>query len=342
MNQNIIDQFNLLINKLNDNLKNIKDKKEINQLTFKIKQFKNVIKVIYDLPFKITKENYEDLINYDGIGKGTITRIEQILNNKKLDELDEKDVKEYSKEIKKNKLIEELSKIIGIGNITAKELIEEHAIKSVEDFIKKVNENKIVINDKIKLGLKYYGKVEDKIPRTEIDLINKFLIKKFNELNKKLSTNYFFEIAGSYRRGKSFSGDIDVLVSKKDKKSENDLLIIVQMLEKPSKKNNNKPFLLDNLTDYGETKYMGFAQYKDNPIRRIDIRFVPIEFFPSALLYFTGSMELNKKMRQIAKKKGLKLNEYGLQDKEGNYLEIKSEKEYFEKLDLEYLEPKYR
>lgn len=341
MNQKIIDQFNLLISKFNNELKNFTDKKEINQLTFKIKQFKNVLKVINDLPFKITKDNYQDLINYDGIGKGTITRIEQILNNKILDELNEKDVKEYSKELKKNKLIQELSNIIGIGSSKAQELIEKYNIKNINDLINQVNNNKIIVNDKIKLGLKYYGKVQDKIPRSEIDLIKKFLTSKFNKFNIKLSTNYFFEIAGSYRRGKFFSGDIDILVSI-NKPINNDLSIIIQMLEKPSKKNNNKPFLLDNLTDYGETKYMGFAQYKDNPIRRIDIRFVPFEHFHSALLYFTGSMELNKKMRQIAKKKGLKLNEYGLQDEEGNYLEIKSEKEYFEKLDLEYLEPKYR
>lgn len=341
MNQKINDQFNLLISKFNNELKNLTDKKEINQLTFKIKQFKNVLKVINDLPFKITKDNYQDLINYDGIGKGTITRIEQILNNKILDELNEKDVKEYSKELKKNKLIQELSNIIGIGSSKAQELIEKYNIKNINDLIIQVNNNKIIVNDKIKLGLKYYGKVQDKIPRSEIDLIKKFLTYKFNKFNIKLSTNYFFEIAGSYRRGKSFSGDIDILVSI-NKPINNDLSIIIQMLEKPSKKNNNKPFLLDNLTDYGETKYMGFAQFKNNPIRRIDIRFVPFQHFHSALLYFTGSMELNKKMRQIAKKKGLKLNEYGLQDEEGNYLEIKSEKEYFEKLDLEYLEPKYR
>ena len=38
------------------------------------------------------------------------------------------------------------------------------------------------------------------------------------------------------------------------------------------------------------------------------------------LYYFTGSGDLNKKMRQIAKKKGLKLSEYGLSDKDGNIL----------------------
>jgi DNA polymerase (family 10) len=36
------------------------------------------------------------------------------------------------------------------------------------------------------------------------------------------------------------------------------------------------------------------------------------ESFPSALLYFTGSAELNKKMRQVAKEMGYKLSEYGL------------------------------
>ena len=39
--------------------------------------------------------------------------------------------------------------------------------------------------------------------------------------------------------------------------------------------NNNKPLLRDDITDKNyETKYMGFLKYKDNPFRRVDIRFV--------------------------------------------------------------------
>jgi DNA polymerase/3'-5' exonuclease PolX len=90
------------------------------------------------------------------------------------------------------------------------------------------------------------------------------------------------------------------------------------------------------------TKYMGFSKYKDNHIRRIDIRFVTNDSFASALLYFTGSGEFNVKMRNIAKEKGYKLSEYGLFDKDDNKVKLKSEKAIFKFLGMDYVEPENR
>ena len=87
---------------------------------------------------------------------------------------------------------------------------------------------------------------------------------------------------------------------------------------------------------------MGFSKYKENPPRRIDIRFVPFESFYSALVYFTGSMELNKQMRVMAKSKKLKLSEYGLFKENGKSLPINSERDIFELLDMEYIVPRLR
>jgi len=87
---------------------------------------------------------------------------------------------------------------------------------------------------------------------------------------------------------------------------------------------------------------MGFYKYKENPIRRIDIRFVPYDSYYSALLYFTGSAELNKQMRHIAKTKKLKLSEYGLFKENGEKIPINNERDIFDKLDMEYLIPRLR
>jgi hypothetical protein len=115
------------------------------------------------------------------------------------------------------------------------------------------------------------------------------------------------------------------------------------ILKEPLKKNDNKPLLIDDLTDKNiETKYMGFSKYLDNPPRRMDIRFIPYESWWSALLYFTGSAELNKKMRQIAKTKNLKLSEYGLFKENGKALKITSERDVFDILEIEYLHPRLR
>ena len=63
------------------------------------------------------------------------------------------------------------------------------------------------------------------------------------------------------------------------------------------------------------------------------------------MLYFTGSGEFNKNMRLFAKKKGYKLNEYGLY-KIGKDKELKmkthTEKDIFTLLGLDYIEPQNR
>jgi DNA polymerase beta len=247
---------------------------------------------------------------------------------------------------KKKESLEDLESVVGIGPAIALELYNK-GIKSVKKLIKMVEDDEIEVNDKILLGLKYYGKFEGNIPRKEITNIYKIFTDVIKKLNKNLDENkkYIFEICGSYRREKPTSGDIDILISKKGKLDDkiNYLEEIINLLKEPLKKNDNKPLLIDALTDKNiHTKYMGFSKYLDNPNRRIDIRFVPFECYFSALAYFTGSADLNKKMRLIAKNKKLKLSEYGLFTKEGEKLPIHSEQDIYDILGIEFIEPKYR
>ena len=247
---------------------------------------------------------------------------------------------------KKKKIIADLESVVGIGHSHALELFNS-GVKSVKDLIKKVNKGDIELNDKIILGLKYYGKFEGNIPRKETNKIYKIFSEIFKKLDKKLDDDekYIFEFCGSYRREKPTSGDIDILISKNGTLDDNINYLekIVALLKKPIKKNNDKPLLIDDMTDKNyQTKYMGFGQYKDNPPRRIDIRFIPIESWYSAIVYFTGSAELNKKMRNIAKSKNLKLSEYGIFKKNGDPLEINSERDVFDLLGMEYLLPRLR
>lgn len=72
---------------------------------------------------------------------------------------------------------------------------------------------------------------------------------------------------------------------------------------------------------------------------RVDIRFVAKNQWGSALLYFTGSKEHNIAMRIVAIKKGWKLSEYGLFDAKGKVIASKEEKDIYEKLGLPYREP---
>lgn len=347
INQNIIDEFTRLIAFIRnetDILQLKKDLTGVKKNQFRLKFLVNSLSILKKISFEITLDNYMELKEFSGIGKGTLDRIVEILKHGKLIELG--DFIDNKKE--KKHVIELLEEVVGIGKANAIELYEK-GITSVDDLKNKVTNGIITVNDKIKLGLKYHGKYYMHIPRSEMDMYDTFfrhLVKKINK-TLKLSENeaYVVDLCGSYRREKLHSNDIDVLFSKKGTNavSMNHLERIVNKLKLPIKRNNMKPLLIDHMTDKKiKTKYMGFSQLEDLPIRRIDIRFIPYDSYYSALLYFTGSGDFNKKMRLIAKEKGYKLSEYGLFDKNHKSFPVTSEHDIFRKLNMKYLPPRQR
>jgi DNA polymerase/3'-5' exonuclease PolX len=350
MNSQIISEFDKLVafyKAESDDFKKAKDIKKVTANSFRIRQLKNVIGILLKLDHKITLKNYQELQEMDGIGAGTIQRIKEILDNGKLAELN--NFKETNSDKEEN--LNELEEIVGVGRVKALEFFNQ-GITSVKMLKQKIKKGEIEVNEKIELGLKYYGKYKTNIPRAEIDKLYKMFSKIINKMNKEAKLDednqYIFEVCGSYRREKPTSGDIDVLVSKmgtseKTKDTFNNLEVFINKLKENIKTNEDKPLLVDDITDKNfETKYMGFCKYKENPVRRIDVRYVTYDSFFSALLYFTGSADLNKKMRNIAKSKELKLSEYGLFKKDGTKLKIKSEEDFFKALDMDFIPPKFR
>jgi len=333
-NQTIIDNFNTLINYIKKINKIELDPEIKKRNTFRLKHLIHSTSVISSLPYQLTLENIKNF-NAPGIGKGTIDRITEILKTKHLKELKELEKISNNKNIK---IIDELNDIINIGDKRAIELIKKFKIKSIKDLQNKVNKGIIDVNDKIRMGLKYYGKYKTNIPRQEINQIYEFL----NETITKYNPDYLFYICGSYRRGNPTSNDIDILLLhpdvlfQKEVSNSNHLFDIVTLLKK-------KKFIIDDLTEAEGTKYMGFCQLPNHDIRRIDIRMIAIESFVPAIVYFTGSYELNRQMRKLAKENGLKLNEYGLYDEKNNKpIILYTEEQLFEELGMDYLDPKDR
>ena len=138
------------------------------------------------------------------------------------------------------------------------------------------------------------------------------------------------DIAGSLRRGKEVSGDIDFLVSAK--KSENII----------------KAFT----TQEGILSILASGNTKASVLLeggiQADLRVVDDSEFASALAYFTGSKEHNIVMRSRAISRGLRLNEYGLFKSNEETrdpklrLKCKTEEDIFSALDLAYVPPELR
>lgn len=337
INKIIVGEFEKLINQIGFDIDHGKDRKERIQNMFRLKQIEKALVKLKEMKDEI--KGIEQLEGISGIGSGIKRRIKEILETGKLAEItyDTKDIdyKEY---------IDNLLEVYGIGEKTAYELVTKNNIHTVDELIKAYEDGKVDLNHNVLMGLKYYKKYEQKIPRKEMIRIDKYLRKMIKEIN----VNMDIIVCGSYRRNRPFSNDIDCMITHKKIVKISDLKNGQKYLLKLVGSLKDDGFIIDSLTgDDVETKYMGFCRLTTKtPIRRIDIRLIPKESYSTALLYFTGSGNFNKDMRQHAKKLGYKLSEYGLYKiiSKGKYkkIDVKSEEDIFDKLNMTYVEPEDR
>jgi DNA polymerase/3'-5' exonuclease PolX len=234
------------------------------------------------------------------------------------------------------KIINSFTDITGIGVKRATEWYGK-GYRSIENIKKDIKLGKIKSTHHIDIGLKYYKDFRLRIPRNEVKQIGDI----FKTILKKIDKNLVCKICGSYRRGLTSSGDIDIIITNPKIKG---LISKERYLSKVVEECIKNKLIIDNLTSLGEKKYMGVCKLnKTSKARRIDIRCVNSYEYYAAIIYFTGSAKFNIYLRNKALKKGYKLNEYNLEkisNKQKIY--IKYEKELFEILDIEYVSPKKR
>ena len=136
------------------------------------------------------------------------------------------------------------------------------------------------------------------------------------------------EIAGSLRRWRETIGDVDLLVSSRSPAAIMEALTRAPMVER--------------VLAHGDTKSSVIV---DRGLQ-IDLRVVPEASWGAALLYFTGSKEHNVRLRGIALRRKLLLNEYGLyrvgEEKTGTPLASRSEEEIYDALGMDWIAPELR
>lgn len=81
--------------------------------------------------------------------------------------------------------------------------------------------------------------------------------------------------------------------------------------------------------------------------RRIDLRCYPLNEWPCALLYFTGSGHFNRSMRLWARKNGYQLSDHYIvkrytEDLLGDPIPVRTEEDVFNILGLDYKRPEER
>lgn len=132
-------------------------------------------------------------------------------------------------------------------------------------------------------------------------------------------------IAGSLRRGRDTIGDIDILVG-----DDSPAAVIDAFVAYPE---------VEDVVMKGPTK--ASVRLKDGV--QVDLRAVGTQSYGAALQYFTGSKEHNVALRRIGVEMGLKLNEYGLFERDsGRMVAGATEEQVYSALSLSYIPPEIR
>jgi DNA polymerase/3'-5' exonuclease PolX len=306
-----------------DALEVMQKKEYAEKAPFKARAYAKVVKQLktYDAPIY----NMEDLEGVSGIGDRIKEKIAEIIETGKLHQ-----VEEYKKDPVRE-LTETLLTIYGIGPAKAKELVEVNKITSIDELKTRQDE---LLNDKQKIGMKYIGEFDIRIPRKEVDRHVTFV----KETVASVDPSYIVEASGSYRRGENTSGDVDFLLTHPDGNvnHEENFTKIIELLQK-------KKYITDILAKGGK-KCLAVGKVKRaRHFRRIDFMMTERHVFPFALLYFTGSGPFNVAMRNAALAKGYSLSEYGLKNIEtGEFVtnvDFNTEEDVFRFLGLKYVAP---
>lgn len=305
-------QLNL---KLIKQLEILKDLNEKLESPYKVKAYSNAIYNMKKLNVPLNISNVIYLKKNKMVGDKIYKKIIEFLQTGKIQEVNDI-LLFYSK-------LSELLKIKGIGMQQAKKFMDMgiDSIESIKKYPQLLNRTQL-------LGIKYYSDFNTKIPYNEVTSLFDML---------KNYTSLKLTIAGSYRRKKDYSSDMDIIVTLED------ILNKYNNIETFKKHMSSDIHYIETLSS-GNKKYSILIKSPiSNLIRQVDFIIVLKKEYYSALLYFTGSKQFNTRIREILKKKGYSLNEYYLlnnKNKQKYYL--KSEKELFDFLKINYITPENR
>jgi DNA polymerase (family 10) len=133
------------------------------------------------------------------------------------------------------------------------------------------------------------------------------------------------DVAGSLRRRKSTIGDIDLLVV-----SNNAEPVMNAFVALPE---------VARVLGHGPTK----SSVELHTGQQVDVRVLPPERYGTLLAYFTGSKEHNVRMRELALRQGLSLNEHGFTPTAGgDEILCAAEEDVYATLGLPWIPPELR
>src|SRR3989449_9210104 len=225
-----------------------------------------------------------------------------------------------------------LLRVPGVGPATARTIYEHLKITTIEELEEAAKDHRLQQLPKIQ------AKTEENILRAIAALKQRTGRSLLHEARAAATTMVDYlraetgvvqlAIAGSLRRYKETIGDVDIVVAGDDAAP-----IFEIFARAPT---------VDRVLARGDTKSPVVA---DRGLQ-IDLRVVPPSSYGAALLYFTGSKEHNVRLRGLALRRKLLLNEYGLyrigEEERGQELAAASEEDVYAALGMDWIPPELR
>lgn len=264
----------------------------LGESTFRVQAYHKAAMNIRSMPRSI-REVYEagELQTIPGVGAHLAERIGILLETGSLP---------YLEELKKKVPVSltELISIPGLGAKKAKKLYDELNVTTIDELKKAIAQHKVrelpgmgaKTEENILRGIRQLEQMHGRILLFEALPISEEVIRGLREQEfvERADT------AGSLRRMKETIGDIDLLCSSREPNRVMDYFTTMPHVA--------------YVVARGETK----SSIVVTTGLQMDLRVVAPEQYGAALQYFTGSKAHNIHLRDIAKKRGLKINEYGV------------------------------
>ena len=269
-------------------------------------------------------DEIEDVTELKGIGKG----VGDVINEFK-DKGESTTLMQLQKEVPEGLL--PLLKIQGLGSkkiaklykelhiidkTSLQKACEEGKVSELSGFAKKTEQN---ILDAVKV----LGAKKDRYPVNQMRGLNNEIIQFIEQLEDVDK----FSSAGSFRRYKEMSKDLDFIISTSHSEK-----VQQQLLNIPNKVKE---------VAVGDTKISLELSYDDETIG-VDFRLIEPAAFYHTLQHFTGSKEHNIRIRQLAKERNEKVSEYGIEQSDGNLLQLQSEAAIYEHFGVNWIAPAMR
>ena len=289
---------------------------------FRVRAYRRAAQNIDGLSKDVASLSEEELEAIPGIGKDLSGKMHEYIETGKIAKHEE-----LKKEIPEGVL--QLLQVPGLGPKKAKMLFDKLGVKSVDDLEDALEKKKLSslpgiqkkTEENLLKGIEFLKRGTERRPLGRILPLADDIIRRVRDAAPVDK----IEVAGSIRRMKETVKDIDILTTSKHPERVMDVFVKLPHVTR--------------ILMHGPTKSSVITEEGI----QVDLRVVEEGSFGAALQYFTGSKQHNIKLREMAVRGGLKINEYGVFKEPGDRkVGGKKEEDVYKALKLPYIPPELR